>query len=151
MNEVLIMETFSSLVSKKIIFLDIKKNDEGKLEEIINLDNFYHGIEEKYQSNNYQEKSNNIFVKFEKEFGRPLSPMELEIINGWLNDNMNEELVLCALKEAVYNGVNNMRYIDKILYEWRKKGYKNPQDIVKNLNRKNDEVKELFDYDWLSE
>ena len=152
MNESLIMETFSSLLTKKIISLVMQKNEEGKLEEIINLDNFYHGIEEKYQQTDYNEKSSNIFSKFETEFGRPLSPMELEIINGWLNDNMNEELILCALKEAVYNGVSNMRYIDKILYEWRKKGYKSPTDISKGLNKKNEDAKApLFDYDWLSD
>ena len=47
--------------------------------------------------------------------------MEYEIINAWLLKGFSEELVLGALKEAVYNGVSSLRYIDKILFEWQKK------------------------------
>ena len=51
-----------------------------------------------------------------------------------------------ALKEAVLNGVNNLKYIDKILFEWKKKGYK------KVNNKKEDEsLVSLPDYNWLDE
>ena len=49
-----------------------------------------------------------------------LSPMEYEIIKAWLDNDMSEELIKEALKEATFNGVSNLRYIDKILYEWGK-------------------------------
>ena len=58
-----------------------------------------------------------------------------------------------ALKEAVYNGVTNLRYIDKILYEWKKKGIKSKEDIEKeraNFKKKSSKG-EVFDYDWLNE
>ena len=35
------------------------------------------------------------------------------------------------LKEAIYNGISNFRYIDRILYEWNKKGLKNKEDVGK--------------------
>ena len=55
-------------------------------------------------------------------------------------------------KEAVYNGVNNLRYIDKILFEWNKKGYKKSEDIVRSKNSKDDDyIEEIYDYDWLNE
>ena len=90
---------------------------------------------------------------FEKEFGRPLSPMELEIINGWLNDNIPLELIMGALKEATFNGVSNFRYIDKILFEWRKKGYKTMNDVSSNYIKSREERSnnQLFDYDWLDD
>ena len=153
MDEKTIMETFSSLMTKKIISLDVIKNEDKKLEEMVNLDAFYGGIEQKYQEREKEKKHDNIFNKFESEFGRTLSPMELEIINGWLNDNMSEELIIGALKEATFNAVSNLRYIDKILYEWRKKGYKALSDVKDNLVKRNDsdvKPKELFDYDWLN-
>ena len=91
---------------------------------------------------------------FEKEFGRTLSPIEYELINGSLDNEFSEELVKAALKEAVYNGVSNLRYIDKILYEWKKKGIKTPEDVEKNKvqfqNRK-EENSEVFSYDWLND
>ncbi len=69
-----------------------------------------------------------------------MSPIEYETINSWLNQGIEEEMILNALREAVINGVSNLRYIDKILYEWKKK-----KDIPK------EEYKELFDYDWLGD
>lgn len=60
-----------------------------------------------------------IFSIFEMEFGRPLSPMECETISGWLDqDQYPVELVLAALKEAVFSGKVHFRYIDRILLEW---------------------------------
>lgn len=60
-----------------------------------------------------------IFSIFEKEFARPLTPMELESISGWLDrDQYREELILAALKEAVFAGKVHFRYIDRILLEW---------------------------------
>ncbi|WP_040951135.1 DnaD domain-containing protein, partial [Gorillibacterium massiliense] len=61
------------------------------------------------------------FVIFEKEFSRPLTPMELETITGWLDqDGYREELILAALKEAVFAGKLHFRYIDRILLEWQR-------------------------------
>ncbi|WP_010273767.1 DnaD domain protein [Paenibacillus senegalensis] len=60
-----------------------------------------------------------IFSIFENEFARPLTPMELETISGWLDqDQYKEELILMALKEAVFAGKVHFRYIDRILLEW---------------------------------
>ncbi|MBN3527566.1 DnaD domain-containing protein [Paenibacillus apiarius] len=63
----------------------------------------------------------NLFNIFEKEFGRPLSPMECETIAGWIDqDRYPEELILLALKEAVFAGKVHFRYIDRILLEWNR-------------------------------
>ncbi|UKS30552.1 DnaD domain protein [Paenibacillus sp. HWE-109] len=65
------------------------------------------------------ENARNIFTTFEKEFARPLTPMELETISGWLDKDMyKEELIMTALKEAVFAGKVHFRYIDRILMEW---------------------------------
>ena len=78
--------------------------------------------------------------------------MEYEIINSWLEQGINRELILSALKEAVFNGVNNLRYVDKILYEWNKKGIKKV-DEIKVSNKKIEDDKEdiSYEYDWLNE
>jgi DnaD/phage-associated family protein len=82
------------------------------------------------------------------------SPMEYEIINSWLDTGYDKELIISALKEAVFNGVFKLNYIDKILYEWNKKGIKTPNDIEKdkvNYSKKKEEKKELYDYNWLED
>ena len=77
---------------------------------------------------------------------------ELKSIDQQLKDN--EELIKEALKEATYNGVSNLRYIDKIIYEWTKKGFKTVEDVINNrMKRDNKEKKEefFFEYNWLDE
>ena len=133
----------------------MEKNESGILEERINISSFYDIIFSEFLNEEENKKQDNdLFSTFEKEFGRSLSPMEYEIINSWLESKIDKELILSALKEAVFNGVNNLRYIDKILFEWNKKGIKTKEDVENNnkqFKRKNlEDKKELFDYDWLN-
>ncbi|WP_019910033.1 DnaD domain protein [Paenibacillus sp. HW567] len=75
-------------------------------------------------------ESRSLFSIFEKEFGRPLSPMECETISGWVDqDRYPEELILLALKESVFAGKIHFRYIDRILLEWARNRVKNAQDV----------------------
>ena len=152
MDENDVLEALNLLKEKKLIKIDVKKNSIGIVEEYINIDIFYDKVflyilDEK--KDNKQE--NNLYAIFEKEFGRTLSPIEYEILNGWKESGISEELILEALKEAVFNGVNNLRYIDKILFEWNKKGYKKPKDIEENRKKTKNKEIEVFDYDWLNE
>ena len=71
-----------------------------------------------------------------------------------IDKGFKEELILAALKEAVYNGVPNLRYIDKVLYEWNRKGIKMPEDINKTyILEKSTPVFEssILNFDWLNE
>lgn len=68
-----------------------------------------------------QPSEDNLFYIFEQEFGRPLTPMEVDMINGWLDqDQYPKPLILTALKEAVFAGKINFRYIDRILLDWNR-------------------------------
>jgi DNA replication protein len=83
-----------------------------------------------------RELEQNVFVRFEKEFGRPLSPMELETLKIWMDeDKQSPELILTALKESVLSGKLNFRYIDRILFEWKKNGINSP-DAAKKYGEK---------------
>lgn len=64
-----------------------------------------------------------IFILFEQEFGRPLSPFEIETVTLWLDEDMQPpSLIKAALREAVLMSKLNFRYIDRILREWKRKG-----------------------------
>lgn len=150
-----LMQLISSLEEKKIISIDLITNSKGLKEEYISLELLYDKIVNIYLDPKEETSENaDIYSAFEKELGRTLSPMEYEIIKGWVMDKFSDELIILALKEAVYNGVNNLRYIDKVLYGWRKKNIKNKQDIIKDKekfkNRQKENV-EVFDYNWLDE
>lgn len=151
-NEKELLDAISILKDKKILSITMEKNAEGILEERLNLSSFYEILTSKIldeDTENTNEKD--LYDNFEREFGRTLSPMEYDIINSWIEAGMSKELIIYALKEAVFNGVSNLRYIDKILFEWGKKGIKNPSDIV-NANKKQNEKEEpYYEYDWLNE
>ena len=146
-------ETFTNLLSKKLIDVKTEKDIEGRMIEKVCLDNFYTMIVEEKQNIIKEEKKTDIYTEFEKEFARPITSMEYEIIGAWLEHNYSEELIVGALKEAVYNGVRNLRYIDKILYEWNKKGFKTMEDVNNHLIKREPkkEESELFDYNWLDD
>ncbi|MBO5183407.1 MAG: DnaD domain protein [Bacilli bacterium] len=146
-NEVL--NIISSLIEKNYISIEMSKNN-GIIEEYISLDLFYEKINSYLIENDKKDNSSDIYSKFEKEFGRTLSPVEYETISKWIESNIPLELIEAALKEAILSGVNSIRYIDKILFEWNKKGYKTPSDII-NKSKKDEYIEEIYDYDWLNE
>ena len=128
------------------------KKENGIIEEFISLDLFYTKISSLIINKNEETNSNDIYSIFEKEFGRTLSPIEYQTINGWIENNISEDLIKSALKEAVLSGVSSLRYIDKVLLEWTKKGYKTANDIKnKKIAKDNDYIEEIYDYDWIND
>ncbi|MBS4194472.1 DnaD domain-containing protein [Lederbergia citri] len=70
----------------------------------------------------FQEEKD-IYSAFEQEFGRPLSPLECESLAMWIDqDGQDPVIIKAALREAVMSGTINFRYIDRILFEWKKNG-----------------------------
>lgn len=155
MEKYKVMEIFNSLSEKKLITITVEKNSLNKSEEYISLDLFYNKILNLFKETKDDNIENtDIFSIFENEFGRTISPMEYEIIKGWVNDKFSYELILEALKEAIYNNVTSLSYIDRILYEWNRKGIKTKEDVIKDKNnyRSNKKKnKEVFDYNWLDD
>ena len=152
LNEV--METMENLSSKGITKLELRKIGNVR-NEYINLDGLYEKLAFKIL-NKEEEKKTSIYDIFETEFGRTISPMEYEIINAWIENGTSEETIILALKEATYNGVSNLRYIDKIISEWSKKGIKTREDVEKSRmnfkqKKENKPKNDILDYDWLND
>lgn len=147
-----IMAAFSSLTGKGLVSIKTSKED-GKITEVIDITNTYRAMVSDININIKKQATTNIYTIFEKEFGRPLSPVEYEIIKAWITSGISEELIKGALKEAVFNNVRNLRYIDKILSEWEKKGFKSVDEVDSYLKKKdsNNPKQELFDYNWLED
>lgn len=156
MEPKIILQSFKALSIKGLISTKVTPVKD-KISETIDLTNVYRAMVSDINYDIKKKSEKNIFEVFEKEFGRTLSPMEYEIINGWLSNQLSEELILGALKEATYNGVSSLRYIDRILLEWSKKGFKNMSDVNNflekkdNQNKARNEEKVLFDYNWLED
>ena len=155
-----VMEAFNSLMMKNLVSLDTTSDSDKKTTEKVNLDGLYGTITDKNQEDLNEEKTVDIYKTFERKLGRTLSSNELELINGWLSCNTPVELIIGALDEAIYNGAPRFRYIDKIIYEWEKKGFKSMEDVnnhLKNNRVEKDEDKEIskkeqdiLEFDWLN-
>lgn len=93
----------------------------------------------KNKNNNEMSKQSDetdLYTCFEKEFGRPLSPFECESLAMWMDDDHHDPIIIkAALREAVMSGKMNFRYIDRILFEWKKNGIKTIEQ-AQNQGRK---------------
>ncbi|MCF6137543.1 DnaD domain-containing protein [Pseudalkalibacillus berkeleyi] len=120
------------------------------------------------QQEKQQHEEMQIYTLMEKEFGRPLSPIECETLSMWLDQDGHEpSIIVAALKEAVLSGKLNFRYIDRILFEWKKNGvrtvdqakqygekfrqqrYKRPN--TNNTSNNDSENKDFPYYNWLEQ
>ncbi len=153
-----VMNYIDKLTEKGFIRVEVLKNDRGVMEETVLLDDFYQKISmiTMDEVTKEKEEDSTIFSFIETEFGRTLSPMEYEIIKAWLDTPIDEDVIKEAIKEASNNGVSNLRYIDKILYEWGKADVHSVKDI-ENIRKKRNKKEEkdnsdidlgIIDWDW---
>lgn len=149
-----VLNAYANLIRKKLIKVKGEKDGFGKTIEKVYLDSFYDEMSTDLNTKKKEKEESDIFELFESTFGRTLSNIDYEIINAWISKGFSEELIKEALKEAEYNGVLNLRYVDKVLYEWSRKGYKTKEDVRGNLIKSNDTLlfeSSVLEYDWLHE
>ncbi|XJZ26015.1 DnaD domain-containing protein [Bacillota bacterium Lsc_1132] len=92
--------------------------------------------EKKIANLQLQADETDLYTCFENEFGRPLSPYECETLAMWMDDDHHDpSIIKAALRESVMSGKLNFRYIDRILFEWKKNGIKTVEQ-AKNQGRK---------------
>ena len=151
------MEIITTMAEKGTIEIKVENNKSGKKEEYLYLEPLYNKILNlliDLQLGTNKTIDTNIFAAFETELGRTLSAMEVEIIKEWIHSGVSEELIKEALKEAILNNVRNLKYIDRILFNWRSKGFKTKEDILKdkkNYRKPTKKVEQIYDYNWLEE
>ncbi len=152
------MQILNDLSEKGLVNIKVENNKSGKKQEYIYLDFLYtkllNILIEGTAEEDIESKENDIFTLFETELGRTISPMEVEIIKEWLHDGFTEELIKEALKEAIYNDARSLKYIDRILFNWKNKGIKTKEDILKekrSFRKKSKPIEPLYDYNWLED
>ena len=80
-----IMIIIGELNSKKLVDFKVNTNDKGIREEFVSLDDFYNKVSLLLmdEEENNDDDSSNIFLEIEREFGRTLSPIEVEIVKNY--------------------------------------------------------------------
>ena len=153
LNEEEIMQAYSRLIGINLVTVKVIKKENGMRKEIISLDNIIRYVTTDITKKHATVEKENLFDVFEREFGRTLSTMEIEIINEWMDSGFSKELILEALKESIYDGYRSLKSISTKLEYWKEKGYKNRHDINKGLKEEaeNTLFPELFDTNWLDD
>lgn len=72
---------------------------------------------------NPQNRLKDLVETFQQELGRLLTPFEIEDLSKTVKeDGIKADLIKEALREAVFNGKPNWKYIQAILRNWRHEG-----------------------------
>src|SRR5574344_975166 len=132
-----VVTTVSNLCDKDIVKINMEKQGTLNIEKI-SLKPLYKKLSMLLVE---PEKTNNkdLYSTFEASFGRALSPIEYEIIGKW-QETKSEDLIVLALKETINRGITSVKYIDKILVEWEKKGFKTIEDVSRDRISKNEKI-----------
>lgn len=153
------------LIQNQLLLIESQVNEHDQLGEVYSLKPLWEKLFiEKDRQTEENRHEGTIFILFEQEFGRPLSPFEIEMINSWLDeDKIAPSLIKAALRESVLMGKLNFKYIDRILQEWKRKGIRTvdqARDVAKSFRehqtRRQQETSEKrkdqsFYYNWLED
>lgn len=144
-------QVLHELVEKKLMRIKTLSNSKGQDFDVYDFSLMYEKLSELNQNTSENNFSDQPFVKdivskeiteddrkkvfnsIESEFGRPLSPIEIETINQWINDDeYDTQMIKLALRESVLNQVYSLKYMDRILINWEKTNIKTPADVERN-------------------
>lgn len=169
-NEVTVI--LQRLMQYGFLKIEQSRDEQGVLHERFSLTPLWHRlteqkirVKEEEVEQDEQLEEGELFKLFEQEFGRFLSPIETESISMWLDDDGHStEIIRAALREAVLAQKVSLRYIDRILFEWKKKNVKSMADVERQAKKfrraenrpvvqkeETNGVKKVPFYNWLEE
>lgn len=152
------------LIQLDLFNLTVQKDEEGRFAEFMDLDGFYNSFKKilEKEALNQKEQSDEetfkeLFQFIEQSFGRPLSPIEIDTLNQWIDvDKHDISVIQAAVNEALSQEKVNFKYIDRILLNWKKNNVKTV-DESKKINQQyhapqmKHTVKNIPKFDWLNE
>lgn len=86
-------------------------------------------------TSNNSSNNSNIYEIIEKEFGRTISPLEFETIGSW---EYPLDILVLAVKEASLSNNLSIKYIDRIIYNWKKANIKSVDDVQRYISEFNE-------------
>ena len=122
-----VFDLLHQMMSNKLVVQQMRKLDDGKEDafwDFTPLINKLSAFNEQEATEQVNTSTGNLrketFNKIEAEVGRPLSPMEMQIVNDWID---------LALRQAVMNNALSLQYMDRILRNWSRQGLKSVHDV----------------------
>lgn len=147
LSEENIFRAIYQLTKKKVLSIETTEDENGLTQDAYSLNLLWEKLivhlnqMRTTEEIEVEEKTTkNLYQIFEQEFGRPLSPIEMETLVMWVEeDKYSHELIQMALREAVLSQVYNFKYIDRILLNWEKKNIQTKDQVEKESKKYRDE------------
>ncbi|MBP5815941.1 DnaD domain protein [Lactiplantibacillus plantarum] len=145
-----VFQRLHEMLAKKLLTIESITADDQKIHDRYNFDGLYDKLavalkkqpvstqaSEQATSENSRQK---VFRAIQTEFGRDLSPIEMESISKWFDeDHYEPEVIELALREAVLRQVYNLTYMDRILLNWQKRNLKTAAQVEAERQRSIDQ------------
>lgn len=136
-SEVQVFDQLHQMVMSGLVDQQMRKTEGGKEEAVYDfapLINRLAVFDDQQATQHVETTAANsrmkAFNSLEAEFGRPLSSMEMQIVNDWLDkDGYSAEMIKLALKQAVLNSALSLNYMERILQSWNRQGLRTRHDI----------------------
>lgn len=149
-----LLAILDSLMKKDLLTIQIRKSKSGKETEVFLLDNALERILEAYEAElcndiinlpkKFTSSADEIVDLIENQFQKQLTPLEIEIIQKWLDEDHFELLdIKKALLDAIKANKLSLSYVDSILVKRRAKA--KPADTVTYNHEKSEALKNFFD------
>lgn len=147
---------FTNLIKKDILTLDGKDKIHISIEPLKKrlVEIFYEELKKETSASSTTRDQNDIFVLFETEFGRALSQFEANTIKDWFDQGNSAATIKEALNVATLAKVKTIRYIDKVLLEWKRREELSKDGIspLSEKWRKNlEETMEIAKINWMED
>ena len=109
-----------------------KKNEENHKDNLVvnHMDNHMGNYNDNENINKNDNKD--IYSYYESIFGRTLNSIEYEIMTKWLEDK-TEEQIKKAIDETAMSNIDNIKYVNKVLYSNKKKSKVVPEWFNKEI------------------
>ncbi|WP_285298180.1 DnaD domain-containing protein [Lactiplantibacillus plantarum] len=141
-----VFQRLHEMLAKKLLTIESITADDQKIHDRYNFDGLYDKLavalkkqpvstqaSKQATSENSRQK---VFRAIQTEFGRDLSPIEMESISKWFDeDHYEPEVIELALREAVLRQVYNLTYMDRILLNWQKRNLKTAAQVEAERQR----------------
>lgn len=136
-SEVQVFDQLHQMITSGLADQQMQRQSDGKEEAVYDFSPLINRIalfdQQEKAAVSEKETANDrmqTFNQLEAEFGRPLSSMEMQIVNDWLDkDNYNTTMIKLALRQAVLNSALNLNYMERILQSWDRQGLRTQRDI----------------------
>lgn len=132
-----VYELINQMIKDQLMVQKMAKSADGKesmhydfAPMLHKLARFIENDENSQQQKTAKSRRQELFTMIETEFGRMLNPIEMSLVNDWIDrDHYDIDIIKLALRETVLNGKYNFKYMDRILSNWSHQNLHTPQAV----------------------